>query len=64
MPIRIVTAPLSIDELRGIAAEQFGDFVKAVVDVGQGVMAIGKPTSGGSTSIRTDRQKSASNSIR
>ena len=33
MPIRIVTAPLSVDELRGIAAEQFGDFVKAVVDV-------------------------------
>ena len=41
MPIRIVTAPLSVDELRGIAAEQFGDFVKAVVDIGQGVMAIG-----------------------
>ena len=41
MPIRIVTAPLSVDELRGIAAEQFGDFVKAVVDVGRGIMAIG-----------------------
>ena len=41
MPIRTVTAPLAVDELRGIAAEQFGDFVKAVVDVGQGVMAIG-----------------------
>ena len=40
MPIRIVTAPLSVDELRGIAAEQFGDFA-----------------------IRTDRQKSASNSM-
>ena len=41
MPIRIVNAPLSADELRSIAAVQFGDFVKAVVDVGQGVMAIG-----------------------
>ena len=34
MPIRTVTAPLSVDELRGIAAEQFGDFVKAVVQEG------------------------------
>ena len=41
MPIRIVTAPVSLDELRGMAAELFGDFVKAVVDVRRGVMAIG-----------------------
>ncbi|MDP2701196.1 MAG: DUF5674 family protein [Candidatus Rokubacteria bacterium] len=41
MPIRIVTAPVSLDDLRGMAAELFGDFVKAVVDVRRGVMAIG-----------------------
>jgi len=41
MPIRIVTAPVSIDELRSMAVEQFGDFVKAVVDIRRGVMAIG-----------------------
>lgn len=41
MPIQIVSAPLSLAELRRIAAQQFGDFVKAVVDLGRGVMAIG-----------------------
>ena len=41
MPIRIVSAPVSLDELRRMAADQFGDFVKAVVDLGRGVMAIG-----------------------
>jgi len=41
MPIHIVRAPVSLDELRRIAAPQFGDFVKAVVDVSRGVMAIG-----------------------
>jgi hypothetical protein len=41
MPIVIVSAPVSLDELRRMAAEQFGDFVKAVVDVQRGVMAIG-----------------------
>ena len=33
--------PVSLDELSSMAADQFGDFVKAVVDVGRGVMAIG-----------------------
>jgi len=41
MPIRIVSAPVTMDELRRIAADQFGDFLKAVVDIGRGVMAIG-----------------------
>ena len=41
MPIQVVTAPVSLDELRRVAQGQFGDFVKAVVDVGRGLMAIG-----------------------
>ncbi|MGH7385762.1 MAG: DUF5674 family protein [Candidatus Rokuibacteriota bacterium] len=41
MPIDIVSAPVSLDSIRRLAAVQFGDFVKAVVDVRQGVMAIG-----------------------
>lgn len=41
MPIRIVSAPIMLDELRRMAGQQFGDFVKAVVDVGRGVMALG-----------------------
>jgi hypothetical protein len=41
MPMQIVSAPITRDELRVIAGQQFGDFVKAVVDVQGGVMAIG-----------------------
>jgi hypothetical protein len=41
VPIRILTAPISLDEVRRMAREQFGDFVKAVVDVERGVMAVG-----------------------
>jgi len=41
MPIRIVSEPIPVAELRQIASEQFGDFVKAVVDVRRGVVAIG-----------------------
>lgn len=40
MPITIVSAPIRLDELRRLAHEQFGDFVKAVVDLRQGLMAI------------------------
>src|SRR5262245_51209604 len=39
--IRIVRELITLEELRGIAREQFGDMVKAVVDVEQGIMAIG-----------------------
>ena len=41
MPIRILNTPVTLEELRRLAADQFGEFVKAVVDVGRGVMAIG-----------------------
>lgn len=41
MTIRIVREPITLDELRSLAHGQFGDFVKAVVDVRVGVMAIG-----------------------
>jgi Protein of unknown function (DUF5674) len=41
MPIQIVRAPVSLGDLRRLAERQFGDFVKAVVDVGRGVMAVG-----------------------
>jgi hypothetical protein len=39
--IRIISAPISREELRRMAAQQFGDFVKAVVDVQRGLMAVG-----------------------
>jgi hypothetical protein len=41
MPIVIVSTPVTLDHLRGIAREQFGDFIKAVVDVQRAMIAIG-----------------------
>lgn len=41
MAVRIIKNSIGIDELKQIAKGQFGDFVKAVVDVEQGIMAIG-----------------------
>jgi hypothetical protein len=41
MDIKIVQTPITKAELRDMAARQFGDFVKAVVDVERGIMAIG-----------------------
>lgn len=40
-PPRIVRAPLARSELTSIAAEQFGDMVKAVVDVERRILALG-----------------------
>jgi len=41
MAVQIVREPITLDELRSLAHGQFGEFVKAVVDVHLGVMAIG-----------------------
>jgi hypothetical protein len=41
MDIKIVQTTITKNELRELAKQQFGDFVKAVVDVERGVMAIG-----------------------
>jgi hypothetical protein len=41
MAMRIVANSIALEELRAVAKEQFGDFVKAVVDIGHGVMAVG-----------------------
>jgi len=41
MEIKIVKDSISKKELADIAKRQFGNLVKAVVDVGQGIMAIG-----------------------
>ncbi len=41
MAIEIVKEPISRKKLAEIAANQFGNFVKAVVDVSRDIMAIG-----------------------
>lgn len=39
--IRIVSEPIAVGDLANIADTQFGDLVKAVVDIEAGIMAIG-----------------------
>lgn len=41
MAIHIVKKPITKGELAEMAKEEFGDMVKAVVDVDQGIMAVG-----------------------
>jgi hypothetical protein len=41
MDTKIVKEPISLEELRALAHEQYGDLIKAVVDVAQGVMGVG-----------------------
>ena len=41
MAIKIIENPIKKAELTQIASEQFGDFVKAVVDIDKKIMAIG-----------------------
>ncbi len=41
MEIKIIKNPIKKQELAEIAEKQFGDFVKAVVDIEQEIMAIG-----------------------
>lgn len=39
--IRIIREPISMEELKAIAQERYGDLVKAVVDVEQEIIALG-----------------------
>jgi hypothetical protein len=41
MPMIIVTKAITKKELKELALERFGDLVKAVVDVKQGIMSVG-----------------------
>jgi len=41
MEIKVITAPINLEELIEIAKNQFGDLVKAVVDVEQEIIAVG-----------------------
>ena len=41
LSLRIVRQPITRSDLQRLAREQFGEFIKAVVDVGRGMMAIG-----------------------
>lgn len=39
--MKIISEKITLDELRVVAQERFGDMIKAVVDIEKGIMAIG-----------------------
>lgn len=41
METQIVNDKITLDELRALAHQQYGDIIKAVVDVEQGIMGVG-----------------------
>lgn len=41
MEIKIVTDKITADEIRQMAAESYGEMVKAVADIENGIMAVG-----------------------
>lgn len=41
MNIRIISSPIGIDEVDKMAAQQFGNLIKATVDVKKQIMALG-----------------------
>lgn len=41
MEVILVDKEIKLDQLKKIAAERYGDLVKAIVDVNKGIMAIG-----------------------
>ncbi len=41
MPIKIIDISISIDDLKALAKERFGDMVKVVVDLEKKVIAVG-----------------------
>lgn len=53
--IRIVRDPIALDDLRAMARDQFGEMVKAVVDVEQRIMAIGGELHADEESVLLDR---------
>lgn len=41
MDTKIIDKPINLQELKNIASKQFGDMVKAVVDLDEKIMAVG-----------------------
>lgn len=58
---RLVDAHIGVEDLRRIADEQFGDMVKAVVDVEQRVMAIGADLHADEEALLLDRGSAQGN---
>lgn len=58
MAIRILKQPISRKELKEMAEEQFGDLVKAVVDIEQEIMAVGGELHADGEVVLVEQEKS------
>lgn len=58
MDIRIIKEGMKRSELAAMASEEFGDVVKAVVDVAQGIMAVGGELHSDEETLLTEREDS------
>ena len=61
MEIEVIRAAVTRDSLREMARQQFGDMVKAVVDVEQGIMAIGGELHSDEEAILLDQESMQGN---
>lgn len=58
MAIKIIKEPIKLNELIELANEEFGDLVKAVVDIKQVIMAIGGELHADEEVLLTERENS------
>src|SRR3989338_4330209 len=63
MTIRIVRESIKREELLRIASEEFGDFVKAVVDIEGGIMAVGGELHADAEVVLTEKEGSKRENI-
>lgn len=59
--IRIISEPITSEQLKNIAIERYGDLVKAVVDVELGIMAIGGEMHADEESVLLERGSAQAN---
>lgn len=59
MQIRIIKEPIRVEDLIKIMQEYAGDFVKAVIDVKQGIMALGGEFHADEEVVLMEQEKSA-----
>ncbi len=58
MEIKIIKDQISIGELKKMASAEFGDVVKAVVDIEQGIMAVGGELHADEEVLLTEKENS------
>ena len=61
--MKIIKDSIKLEELKRIAEEQFGEFVKAAVDIEQGIMAVGGELHADGEALLIEKEGSKSESV-